>query len=48
MAGVKYEFKTHFNQGAVYVLLNDDWDIDVLGEEEIDSNLVSTDYWMVI
>lgn len=45
MAGIKYEEKIYFPEGHVYILMNDEWSVDVTGEQGIDGDLVGMGSW---
>jgi hypothetical protein len=45
MGMVKYEEKFYFPQGHIWVLMDDEWGVEILGEEGIDGELVGMGCW---
>lgn len=45
MAGVKYQEKIHFPEGHIYVLMDDDWGVEITGEDGIGGDLVGMGSW---
>lgn len=45
MAGIKHEEKIQFSEGHIYVLMNDEWSVDISGEQGLDGDLVGMCSW---
>lgn len=45
MAGIKYEEKIYFPDGHIYVLMDDEWGIEIIGENGIGGSLVGMGCW---
>ncbi|WP_282156006.1 hypothetical protein [Cytobacillus gottheilii] len=45
MAGIKYQYNFNFPNGFVYVLLDDEWGIEIKGESGYHGELVTLGSW---
>lgn len=45
MAGIKHEEKIHFASGHIYVVMDDELGVEIIGENEIGGDLVTMESW---